>query len=145
MTDDNWSYQNRGNLMAKAGKEKKKKKGKKSRNLLTLVPIKNCKWTRQKDNPELVKLYKPKFDTKFGKKIGKKLKIKPEYTINLDEYGTAVWRLCNGKITFKEIADILKTQFGDDVEPLYERLAAFFKILESNELIIFKSEDEKKK
>lgn len=131
-----------------SSKRSKKTKGTKDRikpkNLLTMVPVKNCKWSRQKDNPDLMKLYKPKFDTGLGKKIGKKLKIKPSYTINLDEYGTAVWRLCNGKITVKELAEILQTQFGDEVEPLYERLAAFFKILETNKLIIFKTQEKMK-
>lgn len=110
-------------------------KGKKARNLLKLTPIRNCKWTTQKKNPDLIRILKPRFDTKIGKKLGNRLKLKPTFNINLDEYGTAVWRLCDGKLTVEEIGEILKTQFAKDVEPLYPRLAAFLRILEANEVL----------
>ena len=112
------------------------KRKKKDDNLLDMIPVRNCKWTRQEENKELVRIVKPRFDTKLGKSIGKKLKLKPTFNVNLDEYGTAVWRLFDGKLTVREIGEILRTQFGDTVEPLYERLAAFLKILKTNELII---------
>lgn len=86
-----------------------------------------------------MRIVKPRFDTKLGKKLGKRLKIKPTFNVNLDEYGTAVWRLCDGKLTVREIGELLKTQFDEDVEPLYPRLAAFFRLLEANELIDLKS------
>ena len=104
-------------------------------NLLDMVPVHNSKWVSQTENKELLRLFKPRFDTKLGKRVGKKLKIKPTYKINLDEYGTAIWRLCDGKLTVREIGEMLKTQFADDVEPLYPRLAAFLRILEANDLI----------
>ena len=53
------------------------------------------------------------------------------FNVNLDQYGTAVWRLFDGKLTVREIGEILKTRFGDTVEPLYARLAAFLKILKT--------------
>ena len=128
-------------------KSKKKKKGKQIRpkNLLRLIPIRNCKWTKQEKKPDRIRILKPRFDTRFGDKVGSKLKIKPTYNINLDEYGTAVWRLCDGKQTVKEIGEILKTEFDSDVEPLYPRLAAFFQILEANKVLILEKSKQKKK
>ncbi len=122
--------------MSRASVERSKKK--KENNLLDMIPARNCKWTQQKDNKELVKLLKPRFDTKLGSSLGEKLKIKQTFNINLDEYSTAVWRLFDGKLNVLEIGDMLKIQFGDSVEPLYPRLAAFLKILKSNNLIILK-------
>jgi hypothetical protein len=115
------------------GSKRKATKAKKARNLLKLTPVRNCKWTTQKKNP--IRILKPRFDTKIGKKLGNRLKLKPTFNINLDEYGTAVWRLCDGKLTVEEIGEILKTQFAQDVEPLYPRLAAFLRILEANEVL----------
>jgi len=138
-------------LVEKNNEKKNKKKGKvsakskKEMNLLEMIPIRNCKWTRQKNDQQLIRILKPRFDTKFGKKIGKKLKIKNNYNINLDEYGTAVWRLCDGKLTVHEIGEHLRAQFGDDVEPLYPRLAAFLRILKSNDVIILRLRSKIKK
>jgi hypothetical protein len=131
-------------INSKIGKGKKTKKSK-IKNLLLLIPERNCEWKFKSDNKELIRLFKPKFETNLGNRIGKKLKIKPNLKVNLDEYGTTVWRLCDGKLTVKEIAEILKTQFGESVEPLYPRLGEFFRILESNDLIIMKSKRVKKK
>ena len=132
-----------------SGKSKKAKVKKakrvKIKNLLLLIPIRNCEWLCKADNKELIRLLKPRFDTKIGSRVGNKLKLKPTYNINLDEYGTAVWRLCDGKLTVKEIGEILKTQFGESVEPLYLRLGEFLRILESNDLIIMKSKRVRKK
>ena len=133
-------------LIFTSGKSKIKAykiKSLKGKNLLTLVPVRTCKWSRQESNKELVRILKPRFDSRIGKKFGKKFDIKETYNINLDEYGTAVWRLMDGKLSVGELAEMLKTQFGASVEPLYPRLAAFLRILESNQLIIFEQKPKK--
>ena len=133
---------------AKASLKNKSKPGvKKSKqriNLLTLIPIRKSKWSRQKANPDLVRILKPRFNSALGKRVGKRLKVKETFNINLDEYGTAVWRLIDGKLTVKEIGEILKTQFDSDVEPLYPRLAAFLRILEGQKVIEFENRRTKK-
>lgn len=133
---------------AKASSKSKSKPGvKKSKqkiNLLTLIPVRKSKWSRQKTNRDLVRILKPRFDTVLGKRVGNRLKLKETFNINLDEYGTAVWRLIDGKLTVKEIGEILKTQFDADVEPLYPRLAAFLRILEGQKVIEFEKKRAKK-
>jgi len=68
---------------SKHGKSKKpsgsKNKAEKVKNLLILIPVRNCKWTRKPENKELIRLFKPKFKSKLGKRVGKKLDIKPTY------------------------------------------------------------------
>jgi hypothetical protein len=124
---------------------KTKPRDRKGKNLLDFIPVRDCKWTRQKDRPELVRLLKPRFDTKLGERIGKKMKLKKTFNINLDEYGTAVWRLCDGKLTVREVGEALKIQFGEEIEPLYQRLAGFLVLLEGQESIIFKPKPKAKK
>ena len=45
-----------------------------------------------------------------------------DYRIRLNETGTAVWERCDGTTTGREIADELRVQFGDRVEPAEDRL-----------------------
>ena len=60
-------------------------------------------------------------------KFFRKLKCKiPEYKkIYLDEYGSYIMLQIDGEKTVKEIGEILETEFGDTVHPLYERLLLF--------------------
>jgi len=80
----------------------------------------------------------PRFKSRPGKAFGKLAKASPTVRVNLDEYGSAVWRLCNGKATVEQIGEVLQEQFEGDVEPLYERLQFFLAHLESNDLITYK-------
>ncbi len=51
--------------------------------------------------------------------------------IHLDEHGSFVWQCVDGDKTILAIGDDVKAHFGDAAEPLYERLATFFNILDS--------------
>lgn len=105
-------------------------------NLLELIPIKNIEWEKNEDG--LIILLKPKFKHPFFKKhILPRLKY-PFYKINLDDVGSFVWEWCDGKKNVEEIAQGLKEEFGEKVEPLYDRLALFLQNLEKNHFIIFK-------
>ena len=59
-------------LVEKNNKKNNKRKGKvstkskKEMNLLEMIPERNCKWTRQKNDQQLIRILKPRFDTKFG-------------------------------------------------------------------------------
>ena len=58
--------------------------------------------------------------------------------IHLDELGSFVWSLIDGKKTIFDYGEDVKEKFGNDAEPLYERLAQYFQILESYKFIYFK-------
>ncbi len=63
----------------------------------------------------------------------------PERTVTeLDEKSAAVWQLIDGKRSVYEIADGLKNRYGEDCEPLYERLALFLKTLSRSGFIVWK-------
>lgn len=51
--------------------------------------------------------------------------------VHLDEHGSFVWQCLDGKNNILAIGEDVKAHFGDAAEPLYERLATFFKILDS--------------
>ncbi len=61
-------------------------------------------------------------------KIAKKPRIS---YIHLDEMGSFIWPLIDGKRTVEEIANEVEAHFGEKAQPLYERLLKFFEIVES--------------
>jgi hypothetical protein len=115
-----------------------KKRGKETQqiNLLELIPEKNLDWEKQ-DNG-LIVLLKPKFQHPFLKKhILSRLK-RPFYRVKLDDVGSFIWMQCDGKTPVKQVAQSLKKEFGEKIEPLYDRLSLFLQHLERNHFISFK-------
>ena len=55
--------------------------------------------------------------------------------IQLDEMGSFIYPLIDGKRNIGDIAALVKEEFGEEAEPLYERLAQYMKILRNNEFI----------
>ena len=70
--------------------------------------------------------------------IAQKLFNKPRYTkIHLDQNGTFIWPLIDGKKTVAEIAALGKEEFGEKAEPLYPRIVKYFQIMESYHFVDF--------
>ena len=103
-------------------------------NLLKKYPIRLDEWEEDK----IVRIIRPKFKTRIGKGFSKIFNITPTYTIKLDNYGSFVWKLCDGKTSVDEIGKILKMKFGEDVEPLYNKLSVYFNIMEINDMLKLK-------
>lgn len=71
-------------------------------------------------------------------RIFQKLLKKPKISyIHLDEIGSFVWPLMDGEKTIIDIAKAVEEKFGEKANPLYERLAEYFRILESYQFISF--------
>jgi len=114
----------------------KKKEEETSINLLELVPVRNIKW--EKDERDLIVLLKPKFSHPFLKKHLLFRMKKPYYKITLDDVGSSVWKLCDGRLTVKKIGESLKDEYKEKIEPLYDRLSLYLQNLERNRFIVFK-------
>jgi len=105
-----------------------KKKGTKETNLLELIPIRVSEW---KDNEEgLITLILPKFKSKIGRAFASIFK-NPMYEVKLDKIGTFLWRLCDGKNNIYDISQDMQKEFGDDIEPVYERMKKFVNMLKN--------------
>lgn len=103
---------------------------KKQENYLEKIPVRSEKITWSEDEQGIVTL---KIENKgLMKRITQKLLKKPKYSyVHLDENGSFVWKQIDGEKTIIEIGSYVKEHFGDKAEPLYERLAKFFKALEN--------------
>lgn len=99
-------------------------------NYLEMIPVRNpaIHWTT--DEKGIVTL---EIENKgLANRIAQKLLKKPKITyIHLDENGSFVWPLIDGKKTVLDIAQPVDEHFGEAAKPLYERLVKFFQILES--------------
>ena len=73
-----------------------------------------------------------------------KLFGKPRYTkIHLDDNGTFIWPLIDGRKTVEDIAALVKDEFGEKAEPLYPRIVKYFQIMESYHFVNFINKPEK--
>jgi len=63
--------------------------------------------------------------------------------LKLDGQGAFVWNLCDGKRSVREIGNRLRERFGEEPEPLYERLVVFLMDLRRRHLIDLKSPEER--
>lgn len=118
------------------------KKNKTNNNYLDLIPKKSPKISIKHKEEGTVQLIVPR-DSRF-ERIVRKVFFTPEtYKIDLDEFGTFIWMKIDGEKTIYEIAELLKNEFGEKAEPLYDRLIKFMVILENNKFIFMSNKDRK--
>ena len=61
--------------------------------------------------------------------------------IDLDGYGSFLWTRIDGQKTVGDLALELKAQFGQEAEPLYDRLVKYMQILRNNHFILLGGKD----
>ena len=74
----------------------------------------------------------------FNRLAQKFFKKPPVSHIHLDEMGSFVWPLMDGETDIAALGVLVKEHFGDAAEPLYERLAKYFQILDSYSFVEWK-------
>lgn len=114
-----------------------KKNNKKSENYLERRPVRpeHIGWSA--DDEGIVTLDIE--NTGVFNRIAQKLLKKPKVShIHLDKMGSFVWPLIDGEKDIVALGVLVKEHFGDEAEPLYERLAKYFQILESYSFIEWK-------
>lgn len=113
------------------------KKAKAQENFLDFIPLKNptLHWVEQEGGLVSVTIT----HTGIYDKIAQKFFHTPaESTIDLDIYGSFVWKQIDGERSVFAISELVKERFGADAEPLLNRLVAFFGTLKNNAFILWK-------
>ena len=78
-------------------------------------------------------------NTGFFNRLAQKIFARPKVShIHLDKIGSFVWTLMDGEKDIIVLGGLVKEHFGDEAEPLYERLAKYFQILDSYSFIEWK-------
>jgi len=99
-------------------------------NFLDKIPVKSEGLNWSVDEKEIVTLEQE--NKGITNRIFQILFKKPKISyIHLDELGSFVWSLIDGVKTISEYGEPVKEKFGESAEPLYERLARYFQILET--------------
>ena len=104
------------------------------KNYMDFVPCCNPRYTWDTDREGIVTVHV--INRGFYNRLAQKLFGKPPVShIRLDEYGSFVWKQMNGKRTIYEMSGLVKKRFGEEAEPVVDRLVKFFQILYQNKLI----------
>ena len=108
-----------------------------------MVPVRNVKWETSEEGH--VVLLRPKYRNGILARILLPRMKNPYFKIKLDEIGTAVWLLCDGESCVADIAENLKEEFGDKIEPCVGRLELFLAHLEGSGYLEFTNVEECRK
>jgi len=109
---------------------------KKEEDYLEKVPVKgDFGWTKDDDGIVTLEIENKGIVNKICQKLFKKPKIS---YVHLDKMGSFVWPKINGEKSILDISEDVKKEFGDEANPLYERLCKYFQILQSYGFVTFK-------
>lgn len=115
----------------------KKKKNVISQNYLEKIPARpeHIKWLTDENGIVTLDVE----NTGIFNRVAQKLLKKPKVShIHLDEMGSFVWPLLDGEKNILELGRLVEAEFGENANPLYERLAKYFQILDSYQFIEWK-------
>lgn len=109
---------------------------KKKDNFMLYIPLKNHKdWVEKGDIVYLIFNHNKKIE-KFMNWLTKKPKVTD---IELDEMGTRVWNLINGERSVYRIGQSLSNMYGQECEPVYNRLIMYLRYLNKRGWIKFRT------
>jgi len=108
----------------------------KEQNLLDLIPVHAVEWEKTRDGTVFLK--RPKFRNRLMNKMLMRFGKSTHIKIQLDDFGSYVWERCDGHHRVEQIGKNLRKEFGEKVEPVYERLGAFVKIMAYQKFITYR-------
>ncbi len=104
------------------------KKNTKEDNFLDYIPVRNPKYDWDEDAEGMVTVYVE--NRGFFNRAAQMLLHKPRVSqIHLEQMGSYIWSLIDGKRTVFEIGKLVGEHFGEAAEPLYPRLSEYFRML----------------
>lgn len=107
---------------------------KKTTNYLDKIPVRNqsINWTVDEEGIVTLNIENKGIFNFLAQKL---LKKPPVTYVHLDKNGSFVWPLIDGETDIHALGEKVYEHFGEDAQPLYERLVKFFQILDSYKFI----------
>ncbi len=104
-------------------------------NYLELTPVRSHNYLLEDDNrvAVLVPRFKNKILVKF---IVPRLKS-PDIKVKLDKFGSAAWLKADGNKNVQVICNELLNEYGDEINPVIERVTKFYSQLYQYQFISF--------
>ncbi|MEI6091873.1 MAG: PqqD family protein [bacterium] len=109
---------------------------KRKQNFFDMTPVRN--YEHEINDKGIVVVLIPRFDNHFVGKWLNKISSKKEIRTDLDESGSKVWLLIDGKRTVYDIFKVIKSEGILDLEQAQERIVTYLRMLYNNGLIEFK-------
>ncbi len=108
----------------------------KNSNYLDLTPTRTYEF--EKSDNGTISILVPKFTNRFTVKFILPLAKSKVVKIKLDKFGSETWLLIDNRRTVNEIGKELVRIFGNEINPVEERLTRFLTTLYEQRLISFK-------
>lgn len=109
----------------------------KDRNYLEQIPVKNPDYPWKENEQGIVTV--DMVHRGFFALLAQKLWVTPKVShIKLDHFGSFVWKQIDGSRNLIDIGLLIKEEYGEKAEPVYERLAKYFDMLKNNGFVSFK-------
>ena len=113
-----------------------KKKNRIDENYLERIPMRHpaIGWSLDKRGMVTLEIENTGWANRIAQKVFKRPKVS---YVHLDEMGTFVWPILDGKKNITALGVDVKEHFGEKAEPLYPRLAKYVQILDSYHFILW--------
>ena len=109
---------------------------KKQENYLDKIPQKgDFEWSKDDEGIVTLEIENKGILNKICQKLFKKPKIS---YVHLDKMGSFIWPIIDGEKSILDISEDVDKEFGEEANPLYERLCKYFEILASYGFVTFK-------
>ena len=87
------------------------------------IPVRRDRFEERADGG--VTVFVPRFTSRLARRLVLPLFARPEFRVQLDDIGSAVWRACDGRTTVAEIVLGLGARTGADLGELRGRVLQF--------------------
>jgi len=120
--------------------KRRKQRELESTNLLALKPVRVAEWDEKGDRVVVVRprpvgpMPRVLLDRFFYLLAAQRLR--------LDQMGSASWLLLDGERSVAQVAELLRERFGEEVEPVEERLGHLVRVFRREGLVAYPEWDE---
>lgn len=110
---------------------------KQSQNYLEFIPHRNpsLAWSEDEEGVVTIDVEHRKIFDRIAQIAFSRPKVSH---IKMEKFGSFIWKQIDGETSIYEIGQKVQEEFGREAEPLYERLVQYFRVLHSNNYIVFK-------
>ena len=111
-----------------------------NKNYLDFIPHRNSdyEWAEGENGMVTITVRWKGFYHRLAQKVFKR----PETSeIALDRYGSFVWKHIDGTRSVFALAGLVEQEFGEEANPVYERLIRFIEILKEHRFIVLKEKE----
>lgn len=106
-------------------------------NFLDLIPIRTDKMKWHENEEGLIYIVIPRKQA-LDRLVRLFKKTPDQMRVDLDKIGSGAWKLMDGDRSIGEICTLMLEAFGDEVNPVYERVGTYINILRNNKFITLK-------